>query len=338
MITTPTVLIVGAGGSVPYGYPVGSELRKQIIEHATNLKYYVAQKILGECSSATESRSTREAEAQIKEFSDTFRQSRMYSIDAFLERNPRFLDIGKAAIAERLLKCQNVNNFNQDDDWYRYLFNRVSTPKYEELKNNRLKILTFNYDVSLEKYLRIAIKNTYSESNISDDNARQIQEECFPVVHLYGSLLDDEDYEHEFNLNRLHACVQNIKIISESERDIETPEFQKAHQWISEAEKIVFARFGFDETNVERLQINEKFKGTEIFSSAYGFTDAVIGEKIYYPLHKLWQVDSSEPKNKMRFTDLWKIKMHPNSREDFLRFVSTKTLPQAFDDCGMLFD
>ena len=31
MIETPTVLILGAGASKPYGYPIGSELKSRII-------------------------------------------------------------------------------------------------------------------------------------------------------------------------------------------------------------------------------------------------------------------------------------------------------------------
>ena len=33
MFTVPTVLVLGAGASVPYGYPTGDELIDIIIEH-----------------------------------------------------------------------------------------------------------------------------------------------------------------------------------------------------------------------------------------------------------------------------------------------------------------
>lgn len=338
MISTPTVLIVGAGGSAPYGYPVGTALRRQIVRNSLMLKPYIIQKIMHESPNLVSGPPVDDAHKSVLEFSKKFHLSSLYSIDAFLERNSQFLEIGKAAIALNLLTCQNAAKLSVDGEWYQYLFNRVATPWVQELKNNQLRILTFNYDISLEYFLRIAIQNAYSCENLSWERVTSIQQECFPINHLYGSLDDNGKYEIDGSVEKIHASAQGIKIISESERASDTPEFQKAHEWISRAEKLVFAGFGFDKSNVERLEINKHFKGSDIFASAHGFEDAQIAEYIFWPMHKMWGAGPKHGLVKSRFKTEWHTTLADSNRALVTRFVSKAPLPKAFDECGMLFD
>jgi hypothetical protein len=93
MITTPTVLILGAGASAPFGYPVGSDLTEQIKLYSTPGQWL--QILLREAGFFDE---------QISKFRDALRKSQRPSIDAFLETYEEdFMEIGKTAIAAVLM-------------------------------------------------------------------------------------------------------------------------------------------------------------------------------------------------------------------------------------------
>jgi hypothetical protein len=74
-----TVFILGAGASVPYGYPTGKELREYICSHF--------KERFGEIEETNVSYTNR--------FSDTFKKSSTGSIDLFLSRNTQFSEIGR---------------------------------------------------------------------------------------------------------------------------------------------------------------------------------------------------------------------------------------------------
>jgi len=46
--------------------------------------------------------------------------------------------------------------------WYEYLFNQLTT-RFDDFEKNKLSILTFNYDRSLEFYLFTCMRATMSE-------------------------------------------------------------------------------------------------------------------------------------------------------------------------------
>ena len=154
MISEPTVFVLGAGASCPYGYPSGKELREDIIssfcaqyeryiEAHPNLKPYLAME-----------------SNKAKEFTDKFNKSSTKSIDLFLARNPEFEDIGKKAIALRILAAEYVSKFrecieNREFDWYLYIFDRltgdiVKKNDYIRLNENSVSFITFNvYNIQL---------------------------------------------------------------------------------------------------------------------------------------------------------------------------------------------
>ena len=78
---------------------------------------------------------------------DELSASGQYSVDAFLEHCPEFLDMGKAAIAFELSKNERRQRL-YEPSWYQYLFNRMCR-RFEDFAANRLTIVTFNYDVHL---------------------------------------------------------------------------------------------------------------------------------------------------------------------------------------------
>jgi hypothetical protein len=92
MITTKTVLVLGAGASAPYGFPTGSTLKDRIIK-PQGMNTHQILKSLGFGSD------------KVREFTDVLRESGQSSVDAFLERRLDLRKVGQAAIAATLLAC-----------------------------------------------------------------------------------------------------------------------------------------------------------------------------------------------------------------------------------------
>ena len=118
MIKKPTAFVLGAGASQAYGFPLGAELVDQIcdrIEHGNASVNTLA--ILTSAAGCS-------AEDVI-DFVRQLREARRYSIDRFLEMEPRpdRVRIGKLAIADTLLFAElnsNLNNVHVEHDWLRY--------------------------------------------------------------------------------------------------------------------------------------------------------------------------------------------------------------------------
>jgi hypothetical protein len=121
MITVPTTFIVGAGGSQPYGWPLGSELislAKQI-----NPNHQVYQCLAEGQDSSGRIRILNDFGSRIDRYPGP-------SLDAFLEDQPTFRDIGREIIAGLLahrigtevsITRQFVTKPRPDNDWIGYI-------------------------------------------------------------------------------------------------------------------------------------------------------------------------------------------------------------------------
>ena len=183
MITTPTVLVLGAGASYPYGFPTGVDLKRLICEQFSTTRA-VASQLLG----CLNPEGTKFAPDEFSKFREAFLKSGQPSVDAFLERRPEFLDVGKLAIAFCLMPFEKEENLYYPDpsrggDWYEYLSVKLNS-SFEEFGQNRLSIITFNYDRSLEQYLLNSLINLHGKTR--DECAEALAQ--IPIVHVYGQL------------------------------------------------------------------------------------------------------------------------------------------------------
>ena len=148
MITKPTVLILGAGASAPYGFPVGSRLRELILSRITDR---VTLAHIGKLHNPR----------NVSNFLDSFKRS-LLSIDAFLEHRQDYMEIGKACIAAILIPFEHpeylYTQFSNDlnvkflcSPWYAHLVRRLTaTTDPGDFHNHALSVITFNYDRSFE--------------------------------------------------------------------------------------------------------------------------------------------------------------------------------------------
>lgn len=268
-------LVLGAGASVAMGYPLGSGLRKEIINNAES---YYSEIICGgsfECH-------------EIQEFVKEFKNSQINSIDEFLAKRTEFGEIGKRAIASILLDMEDpdkLSDCDHEDHWYNYLFNKiVSGKQWNELDLSGIAIVTFNYDRSLEHYLAHALISAYGVSTShAFDKIAQIN-----IIHIYGSLGSCDPSESDYfsygdgkSNMAVNIAASRLKIIPEGRQDDAT--LTTARTTLISSERIAFLGFGFDKTNLNRLdskntccEIIHENPSTKriIVASAYGMTTA----------------------------------------------------------------
>lgn len=91
MIKRPTVFVLGAGASYPYGFPTGEGLVTEIIGLASKNRTLDAFLYNG-C-----------VDQDVKRFAVDLADSDALSVDAFLEHRPDFLKIGKLAVCLSLI-------------------------------------------------------------------------------------------------------------------------------------------------------------------------------------------------------------------------------------------
>ena len=205
MIETPTVLILGAGASQPYEFPSGQELIKKIIEITLDPNSELFHNLLS---------TGFYKEDFIQSFGGILRFAKPPSIDLFLKENEQFAEIGKLSIAAALLPCENYDHLiseTYDDGWYEYIYHRLLREcTFNNFTKNKLDIITFNYDRSLEVFLWTVFLGFYKQS---EENALRILKHI-NIIHVYGSLgplswqTDNADAVIDYNGRVNTDCLQ----------------------------------------------------------------------------------------------------------------------------------
>lgn len=282
MITNNTVLVLGAGASKPYRLPLGRELTDRICRMSE-------QELLPKVAELFEACGITVAEVQT--FARKLLGSRVKSVDAFIEKQPHLQECGKLVMAHCLCSCEEagaVVGIGIEDDWYSHLWDRMHAGATvpDQIIHNNLRVITFNYDRSLDYFLFQAIKHTYG---LADDPAMKVLS-TIPILHLYGSLgplsvspaLDARAYTTVLDANALRVAASGIRIIPEARVADEV--FQKARKWFEWASYIGFMGFGFDPINCERLGLRSvldwcaerRMPPKQILASTLGLTPVEI--------------------------------------------------------------
>ena len=239
-------------------------------------------------------------------------------IDSFLLHNIDLQYIGKILIAWAILECEAIHaefglntnktlkqhellsgltpieasedgqkiqrtkrEFDQTDNWYRHLFHKLMPTTESDLNSNNVFFVTFNYDVSLELYLKNALKNTSRfrheeiEEFISSDR----------FIHVYGSVRDPQDSDtpmlsssnfNEFrdiesrmlnenrlayydacrvSLDKIYASSQRLRTIGGCDKTEDAKAVSRAKNAIENAENIYILGYGFDRSNSDIINL-----------------------------------------------------------------------------------
>jgi hypothetical protein len=250
MIKKNTVLVLGAGASMGFGYPSGAGLRDHLISGLGN-ENDQPHGLLSEMGFPKD---------DIARFRLALNRSGTLSVDAFLEQRREFVAIGKAAIASHLLRCESATEMVHSGssakwNWYLHLWSRMTNEgDFNALSKNRVSVLTFNYDRSFEQFLFNVASNLYGRDPVETTQALS----AIPVIHLHGSLgpliwqkPDGSEYGCVPTVERVKLAAETIKIVHEAVDG--DAEFQQAKILLSEAELILFLGFAYAPRNLERL-------------------------------------------------------------------------------------
>jgi hypothetical protein len=267
-----TLFILGAGASVPYGYPTGFQLSQEIKSclqniHIDRQSWQPQQEnlfdVLNKLGYKVE---------QLEQFYRCFLGAAVYSVDKFLEKRPDHQDLGKLLIAYVLKRKEDSHRLFiklQEDNWYVELFNRLDVT-VNNIADCRISFLTFNYDRSLEVFLHSILESRTTKTSEAVIGAMA----SLPIVHVYGGLgnlpwTKSNGIAYDYNIlpDQLKSMAEGIDIMS-SERD--SVQWERAHDLILNSTYIYFIGFGYDETNLSRLKIRDCMKEKTIKGTAAG--------------------------------------------------------------------
>lgn len=276
MITRKTVLVLGAGASMPYNMPSGFNLLSEICSYGkppSRLKQMLDAWVI--------------PTADFRSFALSLERSGLLSIDTFLGRRLDLARLGKLAITYVITQreaIETVTRLQNDDDWYRYLWHRMVTDAESaaDVSRNTVRFVTFNYDRSLEAFLYHATRDTFG---VQPTQAMEVVN-GLPIKHAYGSVGPFHPvlagrmrpYEVVEDARIVALAAEDIRVIPESRSSDD--EFQEIRRWFDWADDVCFLGFGFDELNVERLGLGSvvEYKRGQgqpiprIIASTYGKT------------------------------------------------------------------
>ena len=170
MITKPTVLVLGAGASKPYGFPTGAELAASVHRKLTEAGAFVeGLKYVHSIG-----------HDEISSFIDRFPQSGCETLDEFMETegNKPYLPLVKTAIVAELVACERDDKLvpqvastsveeenRRREDWHVELFREMKDGvTAATFGKNKLRIITFNFDRSFERRLFLMLRSAYALS------------------------------------------------------------------------------------------------------------------------------------------------------------------------------
>ncbi len=263
-----TVLVLGAGASAHLGFPLGPKLCSEIIQNTSdpNLKSFTDLLAMG---------FPRQI---ILSFHDQLDKSFPRSIDEFLSDRAEYIDVGRAVIAQVLTRHEDEKVLrSRDNNWYGLLRNLIR----QDLDRNKFSplIVTFNYDLSLYKFLYDFLSSTFQRfatMNTLDEGVR--------ILHVHGRLgyLDFEKrtpsrtYARRGSPTDILEASRGIRVPSQLENDYGR-DMLIAQEAIKQAKRVIFLGFGYDETNINRIRIDTWEPG-KYFGTGYRLENKRIQE------------------------------------------------------------
>ena len=181
-------------------------------------------------------------------------------------------EVGKLLIAAEILSKEN-RLYVPEKNWYDYIVHElISCDMPENILDNNLSVVTFNYSVAFEYYLYDQLTKNPRFSSVADEYFEKLQNN---LVHVYGSVRGGtfneihrcygtafgRPQEEKFKWTRLlnEAASSKIKVIYEDKRkDVEDQShIIKAKKLIQDAKRNFILGFGFDEQNTQLLGLRD---------------------------------------------------------------------------------
>jgi len=289
MITENLVLILGAGASHPYGYPLGSRLRHLILDNGLLNPDQELRSVLSELG----------YDDGVLEFRARFQETRLPTIDEFLAGASELeIAIGKIAISWLILSREHpvyldTGEFGgMHDHWYEKLWQqmRAGTDRNNFGALNNVRVITFNYDRSLERFFFTAIQSTFQ---VDDATALDLLHSAMRINHVYGVVGSPRQYGWDrSSASLVSEAARNITVIPNGV-DVPDPCLDDLRSMITGADKVCFLGFGYHDVNLRILEFPEVVAKSKVFGYNHvdlqriGFPEIAAKPKVFGTVFRL---------------------------------------------------
>ncbi len=188
---------------------------------------------------------------------------------------------------------KNHNVSESNDDWYRFITYKLTSgcKAPQDLLNNHVHFITFNYDMSLDNavYQRLKLIEYFQTDQIVDAFFKR---DIF--LHMYGRVrenlfvddlqfLPDENGSPRSKIGHIkdildsayQACNSNwgIKTIDSYNKDDDTDTHKRAQKLIADADDVYILGYGFDANNNEKLDLYNGLRPSKTRKRRIHFTN-----------------------------------------------------------------
>ena len=297
------VFVIGAGCSVPYGFPTGAMLMQNLKSFDYGTKFPRKNYSDGDIFlvdlyqehfgySSTDNKIKYQSDYAkvlpypeheklynqlmdeiILPFSRSIRRSMMVSTDEFLknrlgQKQNEQADFGKRLIAYEILKAEQTSRL-WNIDWIQHLLSRIDQqPNWKEILKQTV-FLTFNYDRVLEYCIFLYLT---SDKQYSDAAAHAFIKEMqiFHVNGIIGSL--EEIPFGAVENGKYQEIAKRMETVWEKRQNRDESEKEKYQGFLKNAERVYFLGFSYIPDNLESIGIP---RGAEIIRNAKVYATAM---------------------------------------------------------------
>ncbi|MBR2198757.1 MAG: hypothetical protein IJ909_10225 [Fibrobacter sp.] len=297
------VFIIGAGCSVPYGFPTGAMLMQNLKDFDYGTKFPRKNYSDGDIFlvdlyqehfgySSTDNKIEYQSDyamvlpypeherlynqlmdAIVLPFSQSVRNSMMVSTDEFLknrlgQKQNEQTDFGKRLIAYEILKAEQASQLG-NIDWIQHLLSRIDQQSNWEEILKQTVFLTFNYDRVLEYCIFLYLT---SDKQYSDADAHSFIKEM-QIHHVNGFIGSLEEIPFGAVENgKYQEIAKRMETVWEKRRNRDESEKEKYQGFLKNAERVYFMGFSYIPDNLESIGIP---RGAEIIRNAKVYATAM---------------------------------------------------------------
>lgn len=296
MFTSNTTLVLGAGASAQFGFPLGKDVHKSLIygigrllEEAQQEKFPRISHSIGTQNVEAFNRQPLKALVSyltsplarkllpsdfphdsvpnlVFDFYEALDRQTFDTLDRFIRDNPRHNFLGKVLLAHQILlrmyehddqqmclRSFAKREYDERRNWYQQLTNLIREGSHRKpasiVENNRLCVVTFNYDLSLEQALSTSLADTEIHQGI---DYRDVVE----ILHVNGGPTDLPDVVTNVGKFVLESA-QDIHLVDEDVANDGEEVRARARSAIENSARIYVMGFHFDPSNVSTIGLSD---------------------------------------------------------------------------------
>ncbi|UYO48775.1 hypothetical protein KQX64_23200 [Rhodopseudomonas palustris] len=291
MFNKPTVIVIGAGASFEYGFPLGATLKDQVAKAARFRFEYGHHLTMG--SEELLNHIRRHVSGDISRQNIYTRAGSMLaqaipsfiSIDEalhFVSSSREAVEIGKIAIIENILNAERNSNLRfdlrtgrpslPDDGWLSELFSMaVAGLRRENLADafKNITFINFNYDRAIEQYLYFALQErTSADAELAETIVGELN-----MLRPYGSIGSFSpimNHPESFGTTAHFDPFQRLSNLATYTEKKPLHDAAAMRNALQGAHLVLYLGFGYHASNLGVVANSEASKATSVLGTVKG--------------------------------------------------------------------